>query len=497
MTFFEAFAKGAAVVAAWCSLSFAAASAAPPLLDASHEWFSVLIEVAGLPPDAPPTPVSCPLDCRAVAEKLGAKGAVDERTLRLFCLAPGGREFEQPVQFLCQDQPAAKSRQFLPGTVPGVSYIAEYAAGEVVATPHVKGALWWIARCNPEGRPRYRLRFGVLRRGRTIQVPYPPHDLRMFDEAGRATPVPYFPRMQIRPQWPLLGTLDITDNGSRVTTYHVGPAWDRRAADEPVIRRPFFYPVNGPQGISLTELGKPHDPTGRHRHHYSLWIAHNNVGGHNFWAEQGGIIAHRQIELLEDGPVFCRLAVRTVWRDGPTECLDERRSLTVFQAGEGFRCMDLDLQFSPAGKQAVELGRTSFGFLAVRVAQSMTPFDGGGEILNANGQRNEQNAHLQHAAWLDQSGPITSEAWAGIAMLDHPRNVNHPTGWHCRNDGWAGASFNLDGPYRIEIGKPLHLRYRLVLHAGTAEEAKIEGHWKGYAAEPSVRVGEPQREAER
>ena len=215
------------------------------------------------------------------------------------------------------------------------------------------------------------------------------------------------------------------------------------------------------------------------------------MAGRNFWSDDGGLILHKEIVLLEDGPVFCRLVVRTRWRDGETDLLDEERAVTVFGAGEDFRLMDFDLQFRPAGKEPVDLGQTTFGFLAVRVAQSLTPFDGGGEILNARGQRNEQNVHLQRAEWLDQSGPILPDRWSGIAMLDHPANPNHPTMWHCRNDGWAGAAFCGEKPYTIAADQPLRLRYRLVLHRGDAVQGRVADHWQAYAAKPNVQLGEP------
>lgn len=459
-----------------------------------YELFEVPIAVSGLPPGAAPAPLGCEVDFAGLLQRLGKSGAVDERSVRLFQVLPDGGRREQPVQLLSREQPRAAQRQFLPATVSGVSYLAEVAASETRPVVPAGGPLSWIAQGDSEGRADYRLQFGVLRRGRAIQVPYPPQNWRMFDDQDRATPLAYFPRMQIRPQWPLDGVLRIADNGVPVTGYHLGPLLEAppgAPTPSPTIRRPFLYPVNGPDGVSLTEFGKPHDPTGSHRHHYSLWIAHNNVAGRNFWADNGGLILHQAIVLLEDGPVFCRMVVRTRWRDGETDLLDEQRSVTVFGAGEDFRLLDFDLQFRPAGKEPVELGQTTFGFLAVRVAQSLTPFDGGGEILNARGQRNEQNVHLQRAEWLDQSGPILPDRWSGIAVLDHPANPNHPTIWHCRNDGWAGAAFCGEKPYTIAVDQPLHLRYRLVLHRGDAVQGRIADHWRAYAAQPNVRLGEP------
>lgn len=468
-----------------------------------YEPYEVPLAVSGLPPGGVPTPVQCDVDFAALLQRRGRSGAVDERSLRLFQVLPDGSTREQPVQLLSRLQPRAAQRQFLPATVSGVSYLAEVAAADVAtagAQPAVPtaGQLWWLAQGDAGGRAAYRLQFGVLRRGRAIQVPYPPQNWRMFDDQDRATPLAYFPRMQIRPLWPLDGVLHVTENALPVTSYHLGPLLDSADAggdrqgpagrSGPAIRRPFFYPVNGPDGISLTEFGKPHDPTGSHRHHYSLWIAHNSVAGRSFWADNGGLILHKEIVLLEDGPVFCRLTVRTRWRDGDTDLLDEERTVTVFSAGEDDRLVDIELQFRPVGKEPVELGQTTFGFLAVRVAQSLTPFDGGGEILNARGQRNEQNVHLQRAEWLDQSGPILPDRWSGIAILDHPANPNHPTLWHCRNDGWAGAAFCGEKPHTIAADQPLQLRYRLVLHRGDAVQGRVAGHWRAYAAQPDVQL---------
>lgn len=434
--------------------------------DGRFRTFSVPIDVTGLPPDPEFVPVRCLVDFTSVLERLGVPGAVDERTLRL---EAGG--VDVPFQFSAVPQPRPKERLLLPGTPPSVSLSAEHAAGATPPGVRVAGELTWLARA-----PRYRLSFGVSREGCLVQVPFPPQNLRGFDAAGRATPVPHFPRMQIRPKRPLEGKLHFYDGGQLVTTYHTGG---------PEFRRPFFYPVVGPDGVPLTEFGKPHDPTESHAHHYSLWIAHASVGGKDFWSERGGRIVHEQTELQEDGPVFSRLAQKTRWVHGEAELLRERRTLTLYATPEAFRVLDVDLELSaPAGAGPVVLGKTSFGFLAARVAQSMTPFDGGGEIRNSRGDLNEHGAHLKKAEWIDLSGPIAPGRWGGVALLDHPSNPNHPTGWHCRNDGWAGASFTLEGPATLEPGRPLLLRYRVVLHRGDSVTGQVARRFAEFASRP-------------
>jgi hypothetical protein len=456
--------------------------------NSSHHLFSIQINVTGLPPNAEFVPVSCRIDLTEALQELGLSGVPDERALRL-SRRSGGQAFEEPFQFTAEPQPRQRERTLLAGTPQTVSYLAEFPAGTAPGNLKVAGELAWIVRTEMDGSAEYILECGVPRTGRSIQVPFAPQNLRSFDDQGRATPVRWFPGMQFRPQWPLNGTIQVFEDGQLVTAQHLGPAIGRENPDS--LRRPFLYPLIGPDGISLTEFGKPHDPTGSHAHHYSLWIAHASVNGKDFWSESGGVIAHEQIALLQDGPVFCRSAQRTRWISGGTALLQETRQFTFHRSAPEFRLIDLDLRFRSSSGEAVTFGKTSFGFLAARVAQSMTVFDGGGEIINAAGDRNEQAAHLRKSAWIDQSGPVAQGKWNGISIFDHPQNPNHPSGWHCRNDGWAGAAFNMDGPFVLEPGEVLSLRYRIYLHRHDSAGGAVARRYEEYAAQPLVSVAKP------
>ncbi len=464
--------------------------------DAStHEWFSMMIEVRGLPEGTQGVPVSTRLDFSQVLHDADIPGTVDEKSLRLFRLAPNAGDVEVPAQFNSWPQPRLKERPLLPGTPPTISYLGGYRPDGVPKELRVAGQLSWTAEGPAEGVCRYRLEFGVLRRGSFLQVPFPPQNLEAFDAQGRATRLRWFPCLQIRPLQPLDGGLDILENRQLVTRYHVGPPKGSAGTAEPPIRRPFLYPINGPDGIALTDFGKPHDPTGSHAHHYSIWIAHANVDAHDFWSEKGGLITHESFELLEDGPVYCRMVQKLTWLVAPAsakekalELLSERRTLTFYRGEPDFRLMDVELEFAPMGREPVPLGQTNFGFLAVRVAQSMTVFDGGGEILNSRGDRNEREAHEKQADWIDQSGPVSAERWGGIAIFDHPDNPRHPTYWHCRNDGWAGAAFNLKEGYKVELDNPLRLKYRLCLHRHDAVRGNVAKRYGEYAVKPEIRL---------
>src|ERR1051325_2398560 len=447
--------------------------------------FSLPIIVNKLPANSEFVVVHTAIDFTELLRAENEAVPVDERSLRLFEIR-GDKRTEIPYQFTAAAQPRPRARPLLPGTPSTVSYAAEYAATNAPGNIKGAGEISWIIQNPGAGHASFVLEFSTAAAGRIVQTPFPPEDFRMFDESGRATPVRWFPSLQLHPQWPLDGIIHFSENQKLITSYHLGPATNSASAQ---LRRPFLYPVNGPDDIPLTEFGKPHDPTGSHAHHYSLWIAHNSVDGIDFWSERGGIIAHESLDEMEDGPIFSRLVQKARWRHESRDILREIRTITVYKSVENFRALDIELALTPAASNNVTFGKTSFGFLAARVAQSMTVFDGAGEIRTSAGKLNESGAHLTHANWLDQSGPIAQDKWGGIAMLDSPDNANFPSGWHCRNAGWAGAAFNMDAPYVLDAGKTLRLRYRLILHRGDAAKANIDRRFEEWTARPEIKLG--------
>ena len=96
------------------------------------------------------------------------------------------------------------------------------------------------------------------------------------------------------------------------------------------------------------------------------------------------------------------------------------------------------------------------------MAKTIGVTDGGGRILNSAGQRNEAEAFRKPARWVDYSGPITSEQTAGITLMDHPANLNHPSPFHVHNNGWMGISLTLERPCHDYCGETLASPIRVV-----------------------------------
>ena len=260
-------------------------------------------------------------------------------------------------------------------------------------------------------------------------------------------------------------------DGAELTRYHFGPG----------LNRPFLFPMNGPAGRSLTRMGHPHDPES-HSHHNSVWVSHNDLEGVSFWSDGGkGKIRHRRIVKFEDAGERSSVVAENDWiADDAKALLREKRQLTVLLLDKLEWLMVIDMEFKALDK-AVTLGKTPFGMIGVRMAKTIGVHDGRGTIRNSEGAVNEKQIFWKRARWVDYSGAITNGRIEGVTLFDHPKNPNHPSHFHVRNDGWMGASLTFDEPRTIEPGKPLKLRYGLYVHSDMKAADAIEAQWKRFA----------------
>jgi len=281
------------------------------------------------------------------------------------------------------------------------------------------------------------------------------------------------PRMQVLPL--PRDEASVTRDGQEISRYFFGKD----------LYRPFLYPMIGPSSRSLTRMGHPHDPN-THSHHNSVWISHHDVNGVGFWNDaksSEGRIVHQKVIRYEDADGEALIEVQNAWVDGAGRgktLLEEQRTMRFRPQAGGQWLLVLDVALS-APKQPVTLGKTNFGLVGVRMAKTIGVHDGGGTIRNSDGAVNEPQVHEKPARWVDYSGPMTPAASEGITLLDHPRNPNHPTVFHVRDDGWMGAALTFAAPLTIEPGSPLKVRYGLWVHAGVPTAAAIDEQFAAFA----------------
>jgi hypothetical protein len=305
--------------------------------------------------------------------------------------------------------------------------------------------------------------------------------------------MPELPRCEVVPLAQHQAVFQV--DGREVTRWNFG-------ADYP---GPYFYPLLGPESRqSVTRMGHPGAPN--HDHHRSVWFAHNKVLGIDFWGYAAtAFVRQRMWYVYEDGPEHARMAVLLDWLDGhdPQPLMEQDLIATLRPLPEGEYTLDLQTTFRPRAA-SLELQQTNFGFLAVRVAKSISAHFGGGRLTSSSGLTGEPAIFGTAAEWMDYSGPMQGAATAvsgegdggprrvvteGITLFDHPSNPTYPAKWHVRDDGWMGPSVCRDAGITITKDAPLTLRYLLHVHRGETNPmraAEVTASWKGA---PRLQIG--------
>jgi hypothetical protein len=175
--------------------------------------------------------------------------------------------------------------------------------------------------------------------------------------------------------------------------------------------------------------------------------------------------------------------------------LTEKRRLTMTPPDDnGCYTIDWDTTFT-AGNEDVLLDRTpiegepdgvswgGYAGLSVRLAKCLSDW----EVLDSEGRRG-LDAHGEPARWLEFSFRGADGVNGGIAILDHPSNLRHPTPWFELMDpavpfAYFGPAVLYSEPYVLPAGEQLTLRYRVLIHPGAIDESILETEWKGWCEE--------------
>lgn len=259
---------------------------------------------------------------------------------------------------------------------------------------------------------------------------------------------------------------------------------------DPARKRPFWYPLQTTLAPSLVRMGHPHDPVG-HRYHYGVWITHSSVNGVNFWDDEldngkdkirGSIQLQRVLGLWDgdDGADMLALIHWVAERDKHVVLIEKRYIQVRPSPGAASWLLIVDSDFTAPKGRTATFDPSGFGLLSVRMAKTIGVHDGGGRILNSEGQVNEEQVFRKPARWCDYSGRLTSQALAGVCLFNHPQNPQHPTAFHVRNDGWMCSCLSLEKPVEVRDETPLHVRNGLWVHEGGADQAHCEAMWKKF-----------------
>lgn len=271
-------------------------------------------------------------------------------------------------------------------------------------------------------------------------------------------------------------------NGKLFTEYHFKN-----------VSRPFLYPLIGPGDARMTRnwpMQEVPDEERDHPHHRSLWYAHGDINGHDFWSEsdKAGKTVHQHFELIHPGSKKGTLISKNqlVAKNGAVIGTDTRK-LTFYSEANYF---DFEITIE-ASHGELTLGDTKEGSMAIRLAETMRLKGkvGKGHIVNSEGVRDGETWG-KRAKWCDYYGPVEGKT-VGIAIFDHPQNPRHPTWWHVRDYGlFAANPFGVHdfekrpagtGNLIVPAGKNVSFRYRFYLHEGNEVAGKVAEQYDHYA----------------
>ena len=264
--------------------------------------------------------------------------------------------------------------------------------------------------------------------------------------------------------------IDVTVGGKFLTSY-------RFTDDE---KYPFFFPLNGPSGTSVTSMRN-----GEYPHHSSLFFGCDKVNGGNYWQE--GLDRGR---IVSKGPVIERgsgneIIIRDVcdWtRPGAAQPLRDTRHIVISAPTPTLRQIDFDITLE--AMEDVVIQKTNHSLFSARMDPDLTPAFGG-TLINADLAKGEKGTFGKASPWLACYGARDGKTTEGLAILQHPDNPGYPAPWFTRDYGFLSPTpmfWPADGKdTRIAKGAKLRLRYRVLVFSGTAESAGIAARFDEFS----------------
>lgn len=256
--------------------------------------------------------------------------------------------------------------------------------------------------------------------------------------------------------------INVTIDGKYFTSYIF-------SSDE---KYPFFYPVNGPlSGGSVTSMRN-----GEYPHHSSLFFGCDRVNDGNYWQEglERGRIISVNAEILMEGGDTVVISDECIWsRPGAVSPVKDRRIFVITSPSATVR--QIDVAISMEMLMDVHILKTNHSLFSARMAADLS-VKNGGTMVSAEGIKGEKETFGKPSPWIDFYGK-RGEAIEGLAILQHPSNPWYPSPWFTRDYGFISPTpmyWPQSGEETfLKKSEILQLRYRVLVHSGSAEEAKI------------------------
>lgn len=280
-------------------------------------------------------------------------------------------------------------------------------------------------------------------------------------------------------------SVTVKEDGNAVFTYHFASVDPPEGVDERYRRSGYIHPLYGMDGEVLTQ-----DFPGDHYHHRGLFWAwpNSHLGDRKMdvWTLVGCRTWHEEWLEKKAGKNKAVLKMRNRWSfdDAPESAVvRETVTITTRPAEEQGRAIDFELTFENTSGQEFTIegspvGGKGYGGFSFRPDAALKPM----LFTTAHGKQKKDTTKIA-APWADVSFLIKDRnAHSGVAMFQHPGNPGYPhPGWILRHYAFLGASWPHTTPHVLEPGESVTLRYRMYVHRGDAEKAKVAEVFEQYA----------------
>ncbi|MDO4551500.1 MAG: PmoA family protein [Planctomycetia bacterium] len=240
---------------------------------------------------------------------------------------------------------------------------------------------------------------------------------------------------------------------------------------------PYIYPLAGPRSMVsvTTESAQPWP------HHRSVFLGLDHVNGGNYWQadRKSGQILSQGVKVLEATPTKVSFRDTAIWKkEGQDPIINDSRVYTFDLRSNDYYVLDIKYQMTPIVD--ITVTKTNHGFFGVRVSPELAP-DGGGFLVNSNGQSGQKETEGKIAKWCVLYGKrfFNPSIIEGVAVFCPPKKPFENCPWFTRSYGNVSPMpFNYaPGPWKFPAGQPLEAFYRLVVFAGLPEDVDLNGLW--------------------
>jgi len=257
-------------------------------------------------------------------------------------------------------------------------------------------------------------------------------------------------------------SVELLEDGKPVYVYNYGMTL-KPGVNEDRRRAGYLHPVWTPRGTVVTD-----DFPADHPHHRGIFWAWPHVktsgGDFDLWGIRG--IHQKFVRWMEKtvSPGQARLAVENVWEAGGRRLVKETALVVAHRAAANRRVLDFTLAFEPLGEPVLLLGESSskkgYGGFCVRFAERHNTW------IHTDRGKEEADSNMVPHPWAELSADYDGRR-ATVRVEISPQNPGYPNGWCLRHYGFLGVNFPGTTAYALRRGKPLELRYRVIVSDST------------------------------